>query len=116
MDIKEPIAVPQHYWMASAEIYYCPKGKVAEGVTPATVNVIFTTAEQRITAKDLGKAQQGAQQQFHQRAGEMQIDVVDVVFNSISHLGLMTAEDFLGEDLKEGIAEGIASATAPAKH
>lgn len=116
MEIKEPTAVPMHYWMASAEVYYCPKGKMAEGVTPATVNVIFTTALMQINSKDLGKAQQGAQQQFFQRAGEIQIDIVDVVFNTISHLGLMTAEDFLGPDLKQGLADGMAAATAPAKH
>lgn len=104
---------PVHYWMASAEVYHCAAGKQDEGVIPATLNVVFTTAEHKITSKELINAQRGAQHQLVQRAGAVKIDIIDVVFNSFSHLGFMSPAEFLGateEALAAGMAEGAAAA------
>lgn len=109
-------SVPIHYWMCSATVYHCPKGKIEEGATPAVVNVIFTTKEEKILSKDLTQAQRGAQQQLVERAGtEVAIDVIDVVFNSFTHLAFVTPSEFLGmsvKELEDGMAQGAAIARA----
>ena len=112
--------IPLHYWLASATVYYCESGKVAEGVTPAVVNVIFTTKEEKILSKDLTQAQRGAQQHLIQRMGPNAptVDVVDVVFNSFTHLGYVSPVEFLGtteEELQKGLAEGFAAANEAAQ-
>ena len=100
-----------HYWLASAEVYHCPAGQQEAGVSPATLNVIFTTTEEKILSKDLIQAQRGAQHQLIQRAGNLKIDVIDVVFNSFTHLAFVTPAEFFGEEaLAVGLAEGISSA------
>lgn len=111
---KDKSNIRVHYWMGCAAIYHCPKGKMADGVSDAVINVVFSTKDQIITAKDLGKAQQAAQHQLVARAGSVEIDIVDVVFTSIPYLGYMTPTEFLGEDLQKGIAEGVASVAAQA--
>jgi len=107
--------VPVHYWMCSATVYHCLAGKVAEGVSTAVVNVIFTTKEEKILSKDLTQAQRGAQQTMLERVGpKIAIDVVDVVFNSFTHLGFVSPVEFLGttlEELEKSLAEGLAAAS-----
>lgn len=106
---------PLHYWMASATVYYCAQGKIEEGVSTAVVNVIFTTNEEKILSKDLTQGQRGAQQQLLERTQGVPLDVIDVVFNSFTHLAHVSPVEFLGttvEALQKGMAEGAAAAKA----
>lgn len=60
------------------------------------LNAVITTADGNVGANALGRAQQSLQMHHMKRAGEMAqyIRVQDVVVIGLSHLGLMTDEEF----------------------
>lgn len=116
--MSDKTTTPVHYWLCSAELLFISKENAEKGAAQATLNVVFTTNEQKLKAKDLTQAQQGAQQQFFSRLTEEQradFQVVDVVFNSFSHLGFMSPAEFLGttdEEIAKGMAQGSEIAKA----
>ncbi len=106
--------VPVYHWIASTQLYYQDKRNIEKVTSDIALNVVFNTKENRINAIDLMRTQQGANLQFNSRLPEEMkehIEVIDVVFNSISCLGLWLPGEFLGTtetDLETKVNEGIA--------
>lgn len=87
-----------HHHLISGEIFALED----DGVGSIKLNTVLLTEENRITAKDIGKAQQALQMQFFKRRGNgnpEDIKIVDVFISGISYLGLMKSS-FFAKDLK----------------
>jgi hypothetical protein len=103
----------RHFFLASAFALFqdIQDGTGVGPVHSVPMNVVVPSEQQIVTARDLGVAQQNVQVQLHKRMGENQVEVVDVVFNSISYLGHMTDEEFYGQGVqKAGGTEAAANA------
>lgn len=84
----------QHYYLVAAKVIFTPQNQVSAEVEALDVNTTIVVDENRIRAKDIGKAQQAAQVTVFKRIG-VEIEVVDVFIASISYLGRMTQEQFI---------------------
>lgn len=94
---QNAVPVPRHHWVTAGTVHFVTtvgEGEQAEQqIGQLTLNCIHTTAEQKLTADDLGKIQVNLQQQMHQKV-PTPIQVVDVIINSVSWVGLMTRDEF----------------------
>lgn len=87
-----------HHHLISGEIFVAEDDSIGS----IKLNSILQTQENRITAMDIGKAQQALQMQFFKRRNmenRSDINVVDVFIINISYLGLMKPSFFSKMDL-----------------
>ena len=98
----------RHYYLASALMVFQTKvnGELQEHINTLSMNTVLPTSENRITADDLGKTQQNLQMQLHKRMEDVEVIVLDVVFNGFSYLGEMTQEEFYGPGVTKEASNG----------
>lgn len=89
--------VKQFYWMISGTLTIHPQGK-PEAVGGIQLNAVVATEKAFFPTSGLVQAQRALQQQLADRMPQP-FEVVDVQYNSISGLGMMTPEEF--HDMKE---------------
>lgn len=91
------MALRQHYYLVTGKVVFFIGDPSKEGNEAATLelNTTIITREQRVTAKDLGKAQQGLQLQAVQKIQEPNMTFVNVILGAISYLGHMRPEEFM---------------------
>lgn len=115
-----------HYFLISSLLCYVSvnelnmakaKGSGAEGqlaVDTMPITCLVVSDRREFGIAQLAKAQQAAQQQFFKRVDHTSVEVVDVLVQNVSHLGLMTEEEFHGPRNPaqlEAEAAAIAAAT-----
>lgn len=72
-----------------------PGGEQVHAIMSIPVGAVFRTKTGNVGVKELGNAQVNMQMVMHNKiGGEVPPEVVDVVLQSISHLGYMTEEEF----------------------
>jgi len=119
MSSKSPIK--QHYFLLAAtcitidaadrEAAKSPDNVV--GVSRIPVQVLLVQPNREFTANSIAKGQMGAQQSLYRVVHKDKVDVVDVIIDSIMHLGFMTPEQFNGPKSPEQLVqEAIAVAKA----
>ena len=98
----------RHYYLASALMVFQTKvnGELQEHINTLSMNTVLPTSENHITADDLGKTQQNLQMQLHKRMEDVEVIVLDVVFNGFSYLGEMTQEEFYGPGVTKEASNG----------
>lgn len=86
----------KHYYLVSGEVFYrdpsAEEGTVIGG--SVKMNSLLALERNRVTAKDMGKAQQALQLRFHNQMQDPTLEVFDVFLFSTSYLGHMTDEEF----------------------
>lgn len=85
-------SIPHHHHLIYGEIVF--KYKDHEQIHSTRVNGVLITSDQKITIRQLGRAQQTLQLNFHQRMQDESIQVLDVILADFSYLGLMTKKEF----------------------
>lgn len=82
-------------------------------VSRVPVQVLLVQPEREFTFPSIARAQMGAQQSLYKVVHKDLVEVVDVIIDSISHLGFMTEEKFRGPKSPEELTkEAIAVAAA----
>lgn len=103
MNATQP--TPLHHHLVAAQLVFqtTPDAPFQQVI----LNTTIRTANDYVTAADLARAQQGVQMQLHQQLSEPAI-VTNVIIMSVSHLGLMTDEQFISEldRMREQAASG----------
>ena len=84
---------PKHYWMAAVVISFVADGRAMD----TTINALINSTEYKVTTAMLGRLQVQAQTQLAKSLGDQMPDVKFVHINSVSYLGQMTDEEFLGD-------------------
>ena len=85
-------SIPHHHHLIHGEIVF--KHKDYDQIHSTRVNGILVDAQQNISIRLLGKAQQILQLNFHQHMQDESIQVLDVILADFSYLGLMTQQEF----------------------
>ncbi len=85
-------ATKRYYFLATGYVYFHPQGK-PEAVESTFLNSVFANDTGVVSASDLGNAQRGLMQNLQNRA-EGPVEVVDVQFAAINHLGHMLPSEF----------------------
>lgn len=89
----------KHYYLVSGEVFYrdpnAEEGTVAGG--SVKLNSLLALERNRVTAMDMGKAQQALQLRFHNQMQQPTLVVFDVFMVNISYLGHMTDAEFAKE-------------------
>lgn len=80
-----------HYHLVSGEVIFVTKDGNSGCVR---LNTMLTSDDGTVPVRQIGRAQQALQMRFFERVGEPEAQVIDVFIVAISHLGVMTAEDF----------------------
>lgn len=90
-----------HYYLVSGEVSFTRKD--SEVVERISLNTTIANDLERVTAKDIGRAQQALQMLLFKR-GDVTLTVTDVFIVAISYLGRMNQETFLAnvEELQNG--------------
>lgn len=86
------------FYMVAATIVFSVKGEDgAKSMTQLVpINCMVVNEKDQFGAEQLAKAQTGAQMAFFKKLGDeaSNVEVVDVVINTINNLGYMTDEEF----------------------
>lgn len=85
-------SLAQHYYLVAGLVTFVRKDETQP--EQITLNTSITTPRQLVTAKSIGRGQQGLQMIAFERFGH-EIQIVDVCVLSLSYLGRMTQEDFM---------------------
>lgn len=93
MTAKTENQTPKHYWMAAVVISFVADGQALD----TTVNALINSTEFKVTTAMLGRLQVQAQSQLAKSLGDQLPDIKFVHINSLSYLGQMTDDEFLGE-------------------
>jgi hypothetical protein len=80
-----------HYHLVSGEVVF--RVPETEDIAVSRMNAMLTTEDSNLTLRHIARAQQALQQNFF-KSIESIPEVINVVILSISHLGLMTSEQF----------------------
>lgn len=88
------ITKKKHHHLITAEIVYRHAKDESGQVFATRINGILTDKNKEIPHRLLGKAQQNVQLFFHNRMGDPDINVLDVVILGFSYLGHMTDAEF----------------------
>lgn len=83
--------VPAHYFLACCELSFVT-GESETGIT--RLNSVIRSETTAIGVLAMGRAQQAAQMQLIKNLNDPKIQVLNVVFISISYLGEQTDEEF----------------------
>ncbi len=81
----------QHYHLVAGEVLFVNKDGNSGCVR---LNTMLTSTDGNVPVRLIGKAQQALQMRFFEQLEDPDLQVVDVFLHGISHLGLMTAEEF----------------------
>lgn len=111
----------KHYFLISAIVISVPiseaanidKPDVSVTVTSVPTNGIVISDHREFGVAQIAKAQQVAQQNFFRHVDHESVQVVDVIIQSINHLGFMTDAQFHGPKSPQQLqkeAEDIAKA------
>lgn len=85
--------VKKHFFLASVMLVY--RRDALE--RSKALNVLMVSDTKTVTSVQLGRVQQQAQVRYYTEVDtERKTEVVDVYFNSVSHLGEMTEPEFYG--------------------
>lgn len=84
---------PASYWLlyAGQIVFKHPSNDVP---TAIYANAVVRSATVNIGTHELNKAQQALQLNFHKKVATPEVEILDVVFVSITQLGFMTDEEF----------------------
>jgi hypothetical protein len=89
--IKPTDPVKKHFFMFACQVAF----KATEtAIGSVLVNVALHSEEKNLRARDLARAQQGAQMNFFKKFGDAPPEVVDVIMTNVTYLGHMTQEEF----------------------
>lgn len=83
--------IKKYHWMISAQVIF-QLPKVEDG-SLLTMNTMLLTDEPHVTYKDLARANRSLKISLDQRF-DTSIDLKDIVYLSISNLGLMSEPEF----------------------
>lgn len=81
-----------HHHLIVGEIAFRERNR--EEIAALRINGIMMDPERDLPVRLLGKAQQILQLNFHQRMGDQNLEVLDVVLMNFVYLGQMTQEEF----------------------
>ena len=81
----------QHYHLVAGEVLFVDKDGNSGCVR---LNTMLTSDDGTVPVRLIGKAQQALQMRFFQNLEDTNLEVVDVFLHGISHLGVMTEEEF----------------------
>lgn len=98
----------QHYHLYSAKVLY--RMSEDQPVTEYPLNTTIVGDHPYITARQIGRAQQGVQMLLFKKMGQP-VEIIDVFTVAISRLGFMSEAEFTA-----GVAELQAEANADAGH
>jgi hypothetical protein len=92
--MTEQTVIKKHHWMVAAQLTFVVPG-IKESHEGAVIvqNTILLTDEKEVNFRDLGRAQSALFQNLNDRFNEV-VDVKDIVFVNISHIGYMSEPDF----------------------
>lgn len=101
----EPTNVKKHYHLIAAELVFKPRD--LDTISAVRMNGVIAEPEKEITQRQLAKAQQIIQLNFHRKIEEESnnVNVLDCVLMNFIYLGYMTQEEFFkkpeGMELRE---------------
>ena len=93
----------QHWFIACAEVTFVHGDGENTGIT--RLNSMIKSDQQAVGVQLLGRAQQAVQLQLHKNLNDPGLNVLNVVFISISYLGHMTEQDFYKTDSEQARAQ-----------
>lgn len=88
----QPKAERRHYFLVAGELVF--RTKESEVPNAVRMNTVVMSADGKLPAAQIGRAQQALQLHFFQRMQDPELKVVDVVILSLMPLGEFTPEEF----------------------
>lgn len=110
----------EEYLLITGELVFVDPTVDPEKQAPSAIraNGVMILSERKINRYAMGKAQQILQANFHQKMGEIRMQIVDVVITNFEWLGRMTPGEFAkmpeGLKMQERAPAGDEPSAAPA--
>lgn len=96
--IKETVVKKYHWMVAAQVIFQLPK---ADDGSLLTMNTMLLTDEPHVTYKDLARVNHSLKISLDQRF-DTSVDLKDIVYLSLSNLGLMSEPEFQANMIPRG--------------
>ena len=96
--IKETVVKKYHWMVAAQVIFQLPK---ADDGSLLTMNTMLLTDEPHVTYKDLARVNHSLKISLDQRF-DTSVDLKDIVYLSLSNLGLMSEPEFQANMIPKG--------------